>query len=87
MEGGLTGLNLVATFVQRRIAPLQDRPTLMHEYTSIHDPWRLSQLTWKSEDFIAQIGRLTGYALEDKAIPGFAAYSAKHPAPTVSRLL
>ena len=87
MEAGLTGLNMVATFVQRRIVPLQDRPTLMHEYTGIHDPSRLSQLTWKSQDFIAQIGRLTDYALEDKAVPGFAAFSAKHPAPTVSRLL
>ena len=84
MEAALLGLNLVATFMQRRIAPLLDRTTLMHEDTGIHDPSRLSQLTWKSKDFIAQIGRLTGYALEDEAIPGFTAYSAKHPAPMVS---
>ena len=57
----------------------------MHEYTGIHDRSRLNQLTWQSRDFIAQIRRLTGYALEDKAIPGFASYSANHPAPTVSR--
>ena len=58
----------------------------MHEYTGVRDPSRLSQLTWKSKDFIAQMGRLTGYALEDSSIPGFATYSAKHPAPTVNRL-
>ena len=59
---------------------------LMHEYTGVQDPSRLKQLAWKSKDFIAQIGRLTGYVLEDKGIPGCAAYSAKYPAPTVSRL-
>ena len=58
----------------------------MHEYTGLEDPSRLNRLTWSVEDFIAQIGRLTGYILEDKNIPGLAAYRSTNPAPTVSRL-
>ena len=86
MEAGLTGLSLVSTFVKRRVAPLQQRPSLMHEYTGLEDPSRLNRLTWSVEDFIAQIGRLTGYVLEDKNVPGLAAYRSSKPAPTVSRL-
>ena len=58
----------------------------MHEYTGLEDPSRLNRLTWSVEDFIAQIGRLTGYVLEDKNVPGLAAYRSTNPAPTVSRL-
>ena len=58
----------------------------MHEYTGLEDPSRLNQLTWSVSDFIAQIGRLTGYTLEDKDIPGLAAYRSTKPAPMVSRL-
>ena len=82
----MTGLSLVSTFVKRWVAPLQQRPSLMHEYTGLEDPSRLNRLTWSVEDFIAQIGRLTGYVLEDKNVPGLAAYRSSKPVPTVSRL-
>ena len=84
IEEGLIGLNLVSTFVSRRVAPLQSRLSLMHEYIGPTDPSRLTQATWSVNDFIAQIGRLTGYVLESKNIPGRAAYRSSQPAPTVS---
>ena len=52
MEGGLTVLSLVPTFVRRRIAPLQQRPSLMHEDMGLEDTSRLNRLTWSVEDFI-----------------------------------
>ena len=63
IEEGLTGLNLVSTFVSRQIAPLQTRSSLMHEYTGPKDPSRLTQVTWPITDLVAQIGRPTGYVL------------------------
>ena len=57
---GLTGLNLVATWVQRKITPLQRRPSLMCEYTGMKDPQRHGSSRFVSiEKFTLWMKRVT----------------------------
>ena len=82
---GLTGLNLIDTWMQRKIAPLQRRPSLMCEYTGLkdqqrHDPSRFALI----ELFTLRMKCVTVYPAPEWEVGGLKAFSANHPAPEVS---
>ena len=57
---GLTSLNLIATWVQRKIGPLQRRPSLMCEYMGMKDPQRHDSSRFMSiEQFTLRMKQVT----------------------------
>ena len=84
-DARLTGLNLIATLVQRKIVPLQHRPSLMCEYTGMKDPQRHDSSRFASiEQFTLRMKRVTIHPAPEWEVGGLKVFSAKHPAPEVS---
>ena len=81
----MTGLNLIATWVLRKIAPLQRHPSLMCEYKGLkdlqrHDPSRFASI----ELFTLRMKRVIVHPVPEWEVGGLKAFSTKHPAPEVS---
>ena len=84
---GLTGLNLIATCVQRKIVPLQLRPSQMCEYTRMKDPQRHDSSRFASiEQFTLRMKRVTVHPSPEWEVGGLKAFCVKHSAPEVSQL-
>ena len=81
---GLTGLNLIATMVKRKISPLMARPTSIGTYTGLRDPSRLGSLVWEEDALITKMKRLTTRRVTGWEMGGLEAHTAKKPAPAVS---
>ena len=82
---GLTGLNLIATWVQRKIAPVQLRPSLICEYKGLKDPQRHDPSRFESiEQFTLRMRCVTVHPMPEWEMGGLVAFSAKRPAPEVS---
>jgi hypothetical protein len=57
--GALSGIQLMAFFVQRRVQPLQHRLTNLWSYSGLEDPTRVSEDLMKKEDVDKRVRSLT----------------------------
>jgi hypothetical protein len=83
---GLQTINLYNCWFGRRLVPLARRDHYMYEYTGKDDPTKSSLAEWKLEDYTLALKKITQAVYLD-AKAGVAPYTARRPAPTVSRYL
>jgi hypothetical protein len=57
--GALSGMQLMAFFIQRRVQPLQHRLTKLWTYSSLEDPTRISENLMSKEDVDKRVRNLT----------------------------
>jgi hypothetical protein len=83
--GALTGTQLMAFFLQRRVQPLQHRPSKLWSFSGLGDSLQVSDDLFEKKDLDKRVRALTILTKEDK-IPDLTAsyYDAQHPLPTVS---
>jgi hypothetical protein len=82
--GALSGIQLMAFFIQRRVQPLQHRLTKLWCYSGLEDPARISEDLTEKKDVDKQVRSLTKLT-KDHAVADLTAdyfYSA-HPLPEV----
>jgi hypothetical protein len=82
--GGLTGMQLMAFFLQRCIQPLQARISKLWSYTGSNDPSRVSNKDPEKKDVNKLVRSLTTLTKE-KEIPTLTAdfFDSDHPLPKV----
>jgi hypothetical protein len=85
--GGLTGTQLMAFFLQRRIQPLQARVSRLWSYSGSDDPSRVSKQDPEKKDLDKRVRSLTTLRKE-KEIPALTAdfFDSAHPLPKVCSL-
>jgi hypothetical protein len=85
--GGLTGMQLMAFFPQRRIQPLQARVSKLWSYSSSDDPSRVSKQDPEKKYLDKRVRSLTTL-MKEKEIPALTAdfFDSAHPLPEVSAL-
>ena len=81
---GLQTINLYNCWLGRRLGPLARRDHYMYGYAGRDDPTKYCLVEWKLEDYILALKKITQAAYLD-AKAGVAPYTARRPAPTVSR--
>jgi hypothetical protein len=84
-EGGaLTGTQLVAFFLQRRVQPLQHRPSKLWSFSGLSDSLRVFDDLFEKKDLDKRVRALTILTKEDE-IPDLTAsyFDAQHPLPAV----
>jgi hypothetical protein len=57
--GALSGMQLMAFFIQRRVQPLQHRLTKLWNYSGLEDPTRISEDLISKEDVDKRVRNLT----------------------------
>jgi hypothetical protein len=82
----LSGIQLMSTFIGRRVQPLQNRPHGMWEYCGARDVSRVSAIELSIEETEKRVRALTLLSNKDKPIffPPIAAFSKDNPRPEVS---
>jgi hypothetical protein len=82
--GALSGIQLMAFFVQRRVQPLQHRLTKLWSYSGLVDPSRISGYLMKKEEVNKRVRSLTKLT-KDHAVTELAAnyFDSVHPLPEV----
>jgi hypothetical protein len=82
--GALSGIQLMAFFVQRRVQPLQHRLTNLWNYSGLQDPSRISEDLLEKQDVDKQVRSLTKLT-KDHAVAELAAgyFDSVHPLPEV----
>jgi hypothetical protein len=82
--GALSGTQLMAFFLQRRIQPLQHRVSKLWSYSSSEDSSRVSKEDTDKKDLDKRVRALTTLTKDDE-IPVLTAdfFDSKHPLPTV----
>jgi hypothetical protein len=82
--GGLTRMQLMAFFLQRRIQPLQARVSKLWSYSGSHDPSLVSKQDPEKKDLDKRVRSLTTLTKE-KEIPALTAdfFDSAHPLPKV----
>jgi hypothetical protein len=85
--GALTGTQLMAFFLQRRIQPLQTRVSKLSSYSGSEDPTRVSQEDLEKKGLDKRVRALTTLTKENE-IPAFTAdfFDSTHPLPEVCAL-
>jgi hypothetical protein len=82
--GALSGIQLIAFFVQRRVQPLQHRLSKLWSYSGLVDPSRISGDLMKKEEVDKRVRSLTKLT-KDHAIAELATnyFDSVHPLPEV----
>lgn len=57
-EGGLTGIHVAASFIKRRVQPLQRRQTWGYEYMGLNDPSKMSPDDISDEEVMVRLNRM-----------------------------
>jgi hypothetical protein len=83
-EGALSGIQLMAFFVQRRVQPLQHRLTKLWNYSGLEDPTRVSEDLIEKKDVDKRVRSLTKLT-KDHAVADLTAdyFNSVHPLPEV----
>jgi hypothetical protein len=82
--GALSGIQLMAFFVQCRVQPLQHRLTNLWSYSGLEDPTRVSEDLMKKEDVDKRVRSLTKLTKEHAVADLTADYfDSVHPLPEV----
>jgi hypothetical protein len=83
-EGALSGIQLMAFFVQRRVQPLQHRLTKLWSYSGLEDPTRVSEDLIEKQDMDKRVRNLTKLT-KDHAVADLTAdyFDSVHPLPEV----
>jgi hypothetical protein len=86
VTGELSGIQLMSTFIGRRVQPLQNRPHGMWEYSGTRDASRVSSSEMITEETVKRVRALTLLSNKDKPIffPPVAPFSKDNPTPEVS---
>jgi hypothetical protein len=82
--GALSGIQLMAFFVQHRVQPLQHRLTKLWNYSGLEDPSRISEDLIEKQDVDKRVRSLTKLT-KDHAVAELAAgyFDSVHPLPEV----
>jgi hypothetical protein len=82
--GALTGTQLMAFFLQRRVQPLQHRPSKLWSFSGLGDSSQVSDDLFEKKDPDKRVRALTILMKEDE-IPDLTAsyFDAQHPLPAV----
>jgi hypothetical protein len=82
--GALSGIQLMAFFVQRRVQPLQHRLTKLLSYAGLEDPARISEDLIDKQDVDKRVRSLTKLT-KDHVVAELAAgyFDSMHPLPEV----
>jgi hypothetical protein len=85
--GGITGTQLMAFFLQRRIQPLQARVSKLWTYSGLDDPSSVSKHDPEKKDLDKRVRSLTTLTKENE-IPALTAdfFDTVHPLPKVCTL-
>ena len=85
----LTGMQLICTFLKRRIQPLQARVHGMWEYSGLQDPTRTSPEEISGEELEARVRQITHLKRDDSFAEPTAAitFSSENPLPEVTEAL
>jgi hypothetical protein len=82
--GALSGIQLMAFFVQRRVQPLQHRLTNLWSYSGLEDPTRVSEDLIQKKDVDKRVRSLTKLTKEHAVADLTADYfDSVHPLPEV----
>jgi hypothetical protein len=86
-RGALSGTQLMAFFLQRRIQPLQHRVSKLWSYSGLENTSRVSKEDIDKKDFNKRVRALTTLT-KDNEIPTLTAdfFDSAHPLPTVCAL-
>jgi hypothetical protein len=86
--GALSGTQLMAFFLQRRIQPLQHRVSNLWSYYGLENPSRVSKEDMDKKDLNKRVRALTTLTKDDE-IPALTAdfFDSDHPLPAVCVLL
>jgi hypothetical protein len=78
--GALSGIQLMAFFVQRRVQPLQHRLTKLRSYSGLEDPTRISEDLIEKQDVDKRVRNLTKLT-KDHAVADLTAdyFDSVHP--------
>jgi hypothetical protein len=78
--GALTGTQLMAFFLQRRVQPLQNRPSKLWSFSGLGDSSQFFNDLFEKKDLDKRVRALTIFTKEDE-IPDLTAnyYNAQHP--------
>ena len=80
---GLTGPDLLAAFVTRRVLPLQSRPHLIYQMSGQLDPSRMCTKEMPREEVAYMVNYLANCKLTEEWQFGKEPYSRANPPPTV----
>ena len=80
---GLTGADLLAAFVPRRVLPLQSRPHLIYQMSGQLDPSRMCTKDMPHEEVAYMVNYLANCKLSEEWQVGKEPYSRANPPPTV----
>ena len=81
---GLTGADLVAAFVERRVLPLQGRPHMICQMSGRFDPCRLSTREMPHAEVSYMVNYISNCKLVEDWRYGKEPYSRANPPPSVS---
>ena len=81
---GLTGADLVAAFVERRVLPLQGRPHMICQMSGRFDPCRLSTREMPHAEVSYMVNYISNCKLAEDWRYGKEPYSRANPPPAVS---
>jgi hypothetical protein len=82
--GALSGMQLMAFFIQHRVQPLQHRLTKLWNYSGLEDPTRISEDLISKEDLDKRVRNLTKLTKEHAVADLTADYfDSVHPLPEV----
>jgi hypothetical protein len=83
--GALSGIQLMAFFIQRRVQPLQHRLTKLWTYSGLEDPTRISEDLMSKEDVNKRVRNLTKLTKEHSVADLTADFfDSVHPLPEVN---
>jgi hypothetical protein len=87
-SGALTGTQLIAFFLQRRVQPLQHRPSKLWSFSGLGDSSQVSDDLFENKDLDKQVRALTILTKEDD-IPDLTAsyFDAQRPLPVVCYII
>jgi hypothetical protein len=82
--GALSGIQLMAFFIQRQVRPLQHRLTKLWTYSGLEDPTRISEDLIEKKDLDKRVRSLTKLT-KDHAVADLTAdyFDSVHPLPEV----
>ena len=81
---GLSGADLVAAFMERRVLPLQGRPHMICQISGRFDPCRLSTKEMPHAEVSYMVNYISNYKLTEEWKYGKVPYSRANPPPVVS---
>jgi hypothetical protein len=81
---GLTGMDLIAAFIARRVLPLQRRTHIIGQMSGLQDPNRTSSRRLTQEQIAGRVNDISKAGMKEGWQFGKAPYSHGNPAPAVS---